>query len=129
MPADHSTLASKGSLLIVDDEPSIAKYMGLVLGRDGYHVLTAFNAEDGWELFQREAPQVRAVVTDMAMPGDWNGLELARRVREASPNTPVLLVTGYEPPSGPLGPCSGLLPKPFTADLLRTAVRQMIEQA
>ena len=128
MPADHSTLASKGSLLIVDDEPSIAKYMGLVLGRDGYHVLTAFNAEDGWELFQREAPQVRAVVTDMAMPGDWNGLELARRVREASPNTPVLLVTGYEP-SGPLGPCSGLLPKPFTADLLRTAVRQMIEQA
>ena len=65
--------------------------------------------------------------TDMAMPGDWNGLELARRVREASPNTPVLLVTGFEP-SGPLDSCSGLLPKPFTADLLRAAVRRMIEQ-
>ena len=128
MTADHSTIASKGSLLVVDDEPSIAKYMGLVLGREGYHVLTAFNAEDGWELFQREAPQVRAVVTDMSMPGDWNGLELARRVRAASPTTPVLLVSGHEP-SGPLDACSGLLPKPFTADLLRAAVRQMVERA
>jgi DNA-binding response OmpR family regulator len=128
MPADHPTLASKGALLLVDDEPSIAKYMGLVLGREGFQVLTAFSAEDGWELFQREAPQVRAVVTDLSMPGDWNGLELARRVREASPNTPVLLVTGFEP-SGPLDACSGVLPKPFRADVLRTAVRQMIEQA
>ena len=127
MQADHPTLASKGSLLVVDDEPTIAKYMGLVLAREGYHVLTAFNAEEGWELFQQAAPPVRAVVTDMAMPGDWNGLELARRVREASPNTPVLLVTGYEP-SGDLGACSGLLQKPFTADLLRAAVRQMIAQ-
>ena len=128
MPADPSTLASKGTLLIVDDEPSIAKYMGLVLGREGFEALTAFDAEEGWELFQRQAPQVRAVVTDWAMPGDWNGLELARRVREASPTTPVLLVSGYEP-SGPLDACSGLLTKPFTADLLRAAVRQMIKEA
>ena len=39
MPADSPTLALKGSLLIVDDEPSIAKYMGLVLGREGYQGL------------------------------------------------------------------------------------------
>jgi CheY-like chemotaxis protein len=125
MSADQPTTASKGSLLVVDDEPSIAKYMGLVLAREGYHVLTAYNAEEGWELFQQTVPQVRAVVTDIAMPGDWNGLELARRVRRASPNTPVLLVSGYEPP-GSLDACSGLLSKPFTADLLRTAVRRML---
>ena len=128
MPADAPTTPSKGPLLIVDDEPSIAKYMGLVLGREGFQVLTASNAEEGWELFQRQAPQVRAVVTDWAMPGDWNSLELARRVRAASPDTPVLLVTGFEP-SGPLEACSGLLPKPFTADRLRAAVRRIIEPA
>jgi two-component system, NtrC family, response regulator AtoC len=94
MPAYFPTTPSKGSLLIVDDEPSIAKYMGLVLGREGYQVLTAFNAEEGWELFRRQVPQVRAVVTDQAMPRNWNGPELARRVREASPDTPVLLVSG-----------------------------------
>lgn len=129
MPVDQPTTASKGSLLIVDDEPSIAKYMGLVLAREGYQVMTAFNAEEGWELFQRTAPQVRAVVTDIAMPGDWNGLELARRVRESSPNTPVLLVSGYEPPEALGASGAGLLSKPFTADLLRTAVRRMVEPA
>jgi CheY-like chemotaxis protein len=77
------------------------------------------------EFLRHATPQVHVVVTDLAMPGDWNWLELARRVREASPNTPVFLVTGYEP-SGPLDACSGLLPKPFTADLLRAAVRQMM---
>jgi CheY-like chemotaxis protein len=128
MPADSPTTASKGSLLIVDDEPSNATYMGLVLIREGYHVLTAYNAEEGWELFRREVPPVCAVVTDLAMPGDWSGLELARRVRQASPSTPVLLVTGFEP-SGPLDLCSGLLPKPFTADLLRVTVRRMNEPA
>lgn len=128
MPADHPILASKSSLLLlVDDEPTITKYMGLVLGREGFQVLTAFNAEEGWALFQRQVPRVRAVVTDLAMPGAWNGLELARRVREAAPNTPVFLVSGYKP-SGPLGSCSDLLPKPFTADQLRAAVRQIIEQ-
>ena len=64
MPTNHPTLASKGSLLllVVDDEPTIAKYMGLVLGREGYRVLTAFSAEQGWELFQQAVPPVRAVV-------------------------------------------------------------------
>jgi DNA-binding NtrC family response regulator len=128
MPADQTTTASKGTLLVVDDEPSIAKYMGLVLMREGYHVLTAFNAEEGWEIFQRATPQVRAVVSDIAMPGDWNGLELARRVREASPATPVLLVSGYDPPPS-VDLANGLLSKPFTADSLRGAIRRMVEQA
>ena len=125
MPANQPITASKGTLLVVDDEPSIAKYMGLGLAREGYHVLTALSAEEGWEVFRQAAPQVRAVVTDIAMPGDWNGLELARRVREASPNTPVLLVSGYEPP-GSLEAYNGLLSKPFTADLLRTTVRRIV---
>jgi len=63
----------------------------------------------------------------MAMPGGWSGLDLARRVHESSPNTPVLLVTGHEPPNPP-DPCKATLPKPFTADLLRTTVRKMTRQ-
>jgi len=128
MTAGSAISGSKGSLLIVDDDPTIAKYMGLVLAREGYQILTAFNAQEAWELFRRQAPQVRAVVTDMAMPGGWNGLELARHVHESSPSTPVLLVSGYEPPK-PLDWCTDALSKPFTADLLRTTVRQMANHA
>jgi DNA-binding response OmpR family regulator len=67
MPVDHPILVSKGSPLVVDDEPAITKYMGLVLGREGYQVLTAYNAEDGRELFRRAVPQVCAVVTNMTV--------------------------------------------------------------
>jgi len=122
------TSAPKGSLLVVDDEPSIVKFMGIVLAREGYQALTASNAREAWERFQQQAPPVRAVVTDMAMPGGWSGLDLARRVHESSPNTPVLLVTGHEPPSPP-DPCKGAWPKPFTAELLRTTVREITRQA
>lgn len=74
----------EGSLLVVDDEPAIAKYMGLVLGRAGFQVLTAFNAEEGWEPFRRATPPVRAVVTDLAMPGDWNRSVATFRGRSAN---------------------------------------------
>jgi CheY-like chemotaxis protein len=96
------------------------------LREEGYDVLTASNAEEAWNLFLREGAQVRAIVTDAVMPGGWDGLELARRVRVAAPATPVLLVTAYRPPR-PLGPRCAMLPKPFTIEALRFAVRQLVE--
>lgn len=112
-------------LLVVDDEHFITQYVGAVLRKEGYEVLTARDAGEAWQLFEREGSRVRAVLTDMAMPGDWDGLELARHVRATSPTTPVLLMTGYSL-AGSLGSLCELLPKPFTADTLRSAVRRMI---
>ena len=125
LPVD-STARPKGLLLVVDDQPFMAHYMRLVLEYgDGHDVAVAFNLEDAWALFQREVSRVRAVLTDLLMP-DGGGLELARRVHEAAPNMPVLLVTGH-PLSEPLGPNCSLLEKPFGPDVLQAAVRQVIE--
>ena len=103
----------------------MAAYMRLVLERGGYTVATASDAEGAWALFERETPRVRAVVTDIRMPGGWDGLELARRVREAAPTTPVLLVTGHSC-SEPLGPNCSLLAKPFSPEALQAAVRRAV---
>ncbi|MBW0001692.1 MAG: response regulator [Verrucomicrobia bacterium] len=113
-------------LLLVEDEPFVAHYMTLVLSQGGYNVAVAFNAESAWALFQRQALRVRAVVTDLRLPGGWNGLELARRVRQAAPDTPVLLVTG-DHPSVLLDPRYRLLLKPFSGEALGATVRQMLE--
>src|SRR5690348_2830698 len=115
----------KGSLLLVEDEPFLLKYMETVLSRDGYEVRTAADAEEGWEQFQQEAARLDAVVTDICMPGDWDGLELARRVGEAAQDTPVLFVTGHAP-EGPLGAHRSVLEKPFKPDQLRAAVARMV---
>jgi CheY-like chemotaxis protein len=126
MPRTKSTENPKGLLLVVDHEPFITEYMATGLRAEGYGVLTASNAEEGWTLFLREGARVRALVTEAVMPGGWDGLELARRVRVAAPETPVLLVTAYRPPR-PLGPRCAMLPKPFTVEALRFAVRRLVE--
>jgi FixJ family two-component response regulator len=67
---------------------------------------------------------VHALVTDVVMPGTWNGLELARRVRAVAPTMPIVLMTGYD-----LGPevvslrCVPLR-KPFDAEALHSALRR-----
>ncbi|MBV9488499.1 MAG: response regulator [Verrucomicrobia bacterium] len=128
MASDGPTSAPNGVLLLVEDEPFLLTYMHKVLSREGYDVLTACSAEDAWELFQQEASRVRAVVTDVFMQGDWDGVELARRVNEAAPSTRVLLVTGY-PSTRLLGPGRSVLEKPFTADLLKAAVGRLVGAA
>ena len=126
MPHSNSNESSKGLIIVVDDEPFIAKYIALVLRRDGYDVMTALSAAEAWELFQQGGRRARALVTDIVMPGDWDGLELTRRVHAVAPGLPVLLVTGY-PPSDAPDPCCTLLPKPFTAEALQRAIRQALE--
>jgi DNA-binding response OmpR family regulator len=74
----------------------------------------------------REGPEVRAVIAEAVMRGGWDGLELARRIRVVAPETPVLLLTAHRPPR-PLGPRCAMLPKPFTVEALRFAVRRLVE--
>ena len=128
MASDCSTLKPGDVLLVVEDEQFLLNYMHRILSRDGYNVLAASNAQDAWDLFQQEAPRVRAVVTDICMPGDWDGLDLVRHVSEVAPDIPVLFVTGYPPP-GLLDPGRSLLEKPFTADLLKAAVKRLVGAA
>ncbi|MBV9999276.1 MAG: response regulator [Verrucomicrobia bacterium] len=126
MPGTNAMEDRKGSLLVVGAESFTAEYIVAALRAEGYDVLTASTAEEGWGLFLREGPRVRAVITEGVMPGGWDGLELARRVRVTAPETPVLLVTAHRPPS-PLGPRCAMLPKPFTVEALRFAVRRLVE--
>ena len=93
-----SPQAPRNLVLVVEDEPLIAAYVGAFLHEDGYEPLTALDAEEGWNLFRREHQRVCAVLTDVVMPGAWNGLELARRVRTAAPQMPLILTTGHDLP-------------------------------
>jgi CheY-like chemotaxis protein len=114
-----------GVVMVVDDEPLLAEFARMVLNREGYEVLTAYDAEGAWELFERERPRVQAVLTDLVMPGPVDGLELARRIRQMAPEVPVILVSGYVRPGLPVHDCT-LLAKPFTAEALVSAVRRVV---
>jgi CheY-like chemotaxis protein len=81
------------AILVVDDEQAIRGALADTLAYLGYEVATANNGTEGLQLFLKDSFEL--VVTDLQMPG-MDGWTLAQRIKEASPNTPVILITGSE---------------------------------
>lgn len=115
-------------MLIADDEPSLRAMLVRVLARDGYAVTAV---DDGDELV-RAAREAHAegqpfdlIVSDVDMPR-LRGTEALRALGETKRDTPALLITALRDESvlrdaadaGALG----VLQKPFTLDVMRTAV-------
>ncbi|HEY3595010.1 MAG TPA: EAL domain-containing protein [Polyangiaceae bacterium] len=81
---------SRGTILIVDDEPKLARGLARALEADGYVVKTMDDAEEASRLLQHES--FDAIVSDISMPR-MNGLQFLRQAREHDLEVPVLLVT------------------------------------
>lgn len=77
---------------MVDDEAGIRKVLGISLADSGYTVVTAENGEEALEVFRLRRPAI--VLTDIKMPG-MGGIELLRRLKEESPDTEVIMLTGH----------------------------------
>ncbi len=117
---------SPAAVLVVEDEPLVRLYLADVLGQSGFEVIAATNGEDALALAKRA--DVCAVVSDVAMPGPVNGFELARRVKSASPQTGVVLVSGVMEPAGyhlPRG--VRFVTKPVKASTLLRLVREVAD--
>lgn len=79
------------SILIVEDNDMLLELLVKGFEMFGMDVFKADNGLDGWNLFNRD--QIDVVLTDICMPG-LDGIELSRRIRNASPNTTIALMTG-----------------------------------
>jgi len=91
----------KLTFLVVDDEPFIVEYVRQVLSRLGQHVVTARDGEDAWAYFERHSDAVDFLVTDIIMPGAFDGFGLAERVQRVKPSLPILFITGALPDDDP----------------------------
>jgi CheY-like chemotaxis protein len=80
-------------ILAIDDQPVILDLISAMCQSLGYGVTTASTAEVGVKLALAERFDV--ILTDLAMPG-MSGLDVARQVRRVHPETPIILVTGWE---------------------------------
>ena len=85
------------AILFVDDHEVLARLSCEILEMLGYKAVSSYNAQHALKKFDENEFDV--LVTDMRMEG-MNGLELARKIREKSPSTPVIIVTGYGPIDG-----------------------------
>ncbi|MCU0588809.1 MAG: response regulator [Syntrophobacteraceae bacterium] len=79
-------------ILVIDDEKPTLTMFRLLLGAQGYDVLTAENGREGLEVFERERPPL--VLTDIKMPG-MDGIEVLRQIKLIDPRTEVVVITGH----------------------------------
>jgi two-component system cell cycle sensor histidine kinase/response regulator CckA len=108
------------TVLVVEDEPDLARVVARIVTNSGYHVLVAANGAEALELHERHGCDM--LLTDVIMPG-MSGPQLAETLHQHNPQLPVVYMSGYS--NGLLGTTHILdediafIEKPFTAyDLL-----------
>jgi PAS domain S-box-containing protein len=84
-------------LLLVDDDPVLIKALRETLEADGHAVTTASGGQAGIDAFRagfKNGERYTAVITDLGMPY-VDGRKVAAAVKESSPDTPVIMLTGW----------------------------------
>jgi DNA-binding response OmpR family regulator len=85
--------ADAGTIVVVEDDPNIADLVELYLRRESFRVLQATDAGQALDVVSRERP--RLVVLDLGLPGQLDGFDVCRRLRENG-GVPVLILTARD---------------------------------
>lgn len=95
MTVDHSFLPS-GTVLVVDDEPSVRRSTARLLRRAGAEVLEAASAAEALEYGRTGGLVVDVILSDVVMP-EVTGIELAHEARKLWPEARILLFSAFTP--------------------------------
>jgi len=87
-------VAGRGSVLVVEDEPTVRDMTIQVLRRAGWTVTAVSSASEAITLVDTRAQPFDAIVSDVVMPG-MSGIELANRVLDRQPSIRIVLLSGY----------------------------------
>ena len=116
-------------VLVVDDEPLTSRDMSETLKAAGYEVWQAHRAEEALRTIAFQRTPISALVTDVEMPGEMDGCELAWRVAATSSRVALIVVSGK---GGvrceDLPPNTLFLPKPVDGKRLVNEVRRRISR-
>lgn len=117
-------------ILLVDDEPNVVRALQRVFRKENYKILTAADGLEALALVERERPQL--VISDFRMPG-MDGGEFLTRVREQSPDTIRIMLTGHADTAAVMsaikdGAVYRFILKPWNDDDLRVTVGLALEQ-
>ncbi len=85
-------LPEKLSIAIVEDEKVVCKYLSRFLEKEGYEVAVFYSGKEALEILPKQTFSI--VLLDLKLP-DINGMKILEQVKAFSPNTEVIIITGY----------------------------------
>lgn len=119
-----------GTILLVEDEPSVRQLGRTMLERLGFDVLEARDGMDALEVFNNNRESVQLVICDLTMPR-MNGWQTMEALRQIDPDLPVILASGYDEAHAMAGdhekPPQAFLAKPYQIKGLREAIRKSLK--
>jgi two-component system, cell cycle sensor histidine kinase and response regulator CckA len=113
------------TILVVDDDEAILKFISGFLPQSGFNVLVAGSSEHALEQSKAYNGPIDLLLTNLQMPG-MTGIELGTKLTLERPDIRVMLMSGFE--SGMLVLNSGwqFLSKPFVASQLRESILNVL---
>src|SRR2546422_374714 len=113
------------TILVVDDEPLIRDVLRVWLGNHGHTVICASYGRDALDICNQQTDSIRLVITGIYMPG-MHGIELGKQLERLHPHLKVIYMSGNPLGREKLKADSVFLVKPFSEEVLLSAVQQAL---
>jgi len=118
-----ASVGGTGTVLLVEDNPDVALASAGLLEQLGYSVRWVSDADAALKEIDRDG--IDLVFSDIVMPGDVDGLSLARTIKEKHPGMPILLATGYSEAAHKVRTDFPILRKPYQIHELSRALAKL----
>lgn len=124
----HGHFEASPHILIMEDDPSVAKGLEMILSEEGYIVNLADTGRLAMEAFRQK--RFDLLVADLRLP-DINGMEVIKQIKAEKPETEVIVITGYGTTAVAVEAMKlgvhDFLPKPFTESQIKAAIDEALQ--
>ncbi|GAC1337896.1 MAG: hypothetical protein NVSMB26_25210 [Beijerinckiaceae bacterium] len=116
------------AILIVDDEPLVRDFVADILSEAGMTTLQAGNGDEALEVLRKKAVKVAVLLTDVRMPGELDGLDLAHVAQKSWPWIKVVLMSAVDISRAPdkLPRDARFLSKPWRHQEMTNSIRDAV---
>jgi len=115
------------NILVMEDDVNVAKGLEMILSEEGYQVNLAGTGALAMQAFNEKRYDL--LVADLRLP-DINGMEVIKQVKNDTPETEVVVITGYGTTATAVEAMKigvhDFLPKPFTDDQIKSAINEAL---
>lgn len=125
---DFSNFKGHETILIVEDEENVRVVAVHLLKKHGYKVLEAQSGEEALSIMKK-TPNIDLLFTDIVMPGELNGVDLADKATKLLPSLKIIFTTGFPKAALLNGRNEVVIAKPYKFSTLLASIRDIFTKS